>query len=128
MEITKASKAQGSNKPKSEIRLSKANYEFDLYADTWSLDANISINFTLLNKLQLTDNFEKNFRKAFADYACEFSSSYVINIYVEIRKLFLCGVNNKVEEKNIINFKAKPPCVRIVVASINLVNKQGAVS
>lgn len=107
MQKTKTSKALGGNKSKFEIRLSKANYEFDLYSDIWMLDSNLSINFSLLNKLGLSVCFEKNFRIALADYSSEFSSHYVMIIYVYIRKLFLCGVHNRVEEKHILNFKSK---------------------
>jgi hypothetical protein len=58
---------------KSDKRLSKANYEFDVYDDFWQLDSNLKLNLMLLTPLNLSLKFELNFRKALADYASEFS-------------------------------------------------------
>lgn len=63
-------------KPKSDRRLSKENYEFDVFEDIWTLDANITLNFALLSPLNLDPAFTDNFRLAIADYACGFSASY----------------------------------------------------
>ncbi|MPW31617.1 tyrosine-type recombinase/integrase [Agarivorans sp. B2Z047] len=93
-------------KPKSDKRLSKANYEFDVYSDIWQLDANTSLNLGLLNPLHLTPKFAESYRLALADYASEFSSSYVSNIFRACRHLFSFGVTNKVNEQHVINFKS----------------------
>ena len=94
------------SKRKSDIRLSKRNYEFNVYQDVWRLDADYSLNFSLLANLKLTPKFEINFRLALADYASEFSPGYVTSIYVNIRHLFAFGVTDKINEEHVINFKA----------------------
>jgi len=93
-------------KRKSDKRLSKANYKFDVYGDVWQLDANLKLNLRLLTPLNLSSKFEQNFRKALADYASEFSSSYTYNIFNYAKNLFTTGVKDKINEVNIINYKA----------------------
>lgn len=106
--VTNINKAKGSAKAqlKSDKRLSKANYEFEVNDDIWQLDANRSLNFELLTLLNLDPKFEKNFRLALADYACELSSSYTDNIFRYCRWLFAVGVTNKICEQHIVNYKA----------------------
>jgi integrase len=91
---------------KSDKRLSKANYEFDVYDDFWQLDSNLKLNLMLLTPLNLSLKFELNFRKALADYASEFSSSYTYNIFNYAKNLFATGVKDKINEVHILNFKA----------------------
>jgi hypothetical protein len=100
---------QGSIKttPKSDNRLSKANYEFDVYDDFWQLDANKSLNFKLLCSLRLDPKFEHYFRSALADYACEFSSSYTDNLFRYCQWFFAVGVTSKINEEHLVNYKAK---------------------
>lgn len=93
-------------KTKCDKRLSKANYEFDVYGSTWKLDANVCLNFELLDSLNLTPKFAESFKFALADYAAEFSSSYVSNIFRECRNLFSVGVTNKISEQHVLNFKS----------------------
>lgn len=93
-------------KQKVDNRLSKFNYKFDVYGDTWKLDANKSLNFKLLASLNLTKKFENNFRLALANYASEFSSSYVQYIYFYASKFFATGIKNKINETHITNYKA----------------------
>ncbi|MFS1933331.1 site-specific integrase [Vibrio splendidus] len=93
-------------KPKSDKRLSKANYEFDVYSKIWQLDANMSLNLVLLESLNLTPKFAESFKIALADYAAEFSPSYVSNIFRECRSLFSVGVTNKISEQHVLNFKS----------------------
>lgn len=93
-------------KSKTDKRLSKANYEFDVYSDNWQLDTNVRLNLTLLEPLSLTPKFSECFRLALADYAAEFSSSYTSNIFRECRALFAFGVTNKISEKHVVNFKS----------------------
>lgn len=93
-------------KRKSDKRLSKANYEFDVYDDVWQLDANKSLNFELLASLSLDPKLENNFRLALADYACEFSSSYTDNLFRYCRWFFAVGVTNKINEEDVVNYKA----------------------
>lgn len=101
-------KVRGSRraKPKSDKRLSKANYEFDVYGRTWKLDANVCLNFELLESLNLTPKFTESFRLALADYAAEFSSRYTDNLFRYCRWLFAVGVTSKVTEQHVINYKA----------------------
>ncbi|MDO6547337.1 site-specific integrase [Pseudoalteromonas carrageenovora] len=106
MPRTKRNSSPKRPKRQSDKRETKANYEFDVYSDVWKLDANKSLNFRLLEPLDLNPQFESNFRRALADYACEFSASYVLNIFIFCRLLFRTGVRELVEEANIINFKA----------------------
>lgn len=105
-----ASKARtngaANSKLKSDKRLSKANYEFDVYEDRWKLDASKTLNLTLLNSLNLTPAFESNFRLVLADYVSEFSASYTDSLFVYCRMLFAFGVIDNICERNIINFKA----------------------
>ena len=91
---------------KSDKRLSKANYEFDVYGDIWQLDTNHSLNFKLLSKLSLEPKFENNFRLALADYACELSASYTSNLFQYCRWFFAIGVSKTINEVHIINYKA----------------------
>jgi hypothetical protein len=93
-------------KPKTDIRSSKANYKFDVYADVWQLDANKSINLELLRPLGLNSNFEDNFKLVLGDYACEFSASYIVNIFIYTRKLLATGVKKTINEQHVINLKA----------------------
>ncbi len=93
-------------KPKSDRRLSKENYEFDVFEDIWTLDANITLNFALLSPLNLDPAFTDNFRLAIADYACGFSASYTRLIFSGCRKLFSQGVLNEIREEHILNFKS----------------------
>lgn len=102
----KATTKARSRKQKNDIRLSKANYEFDVYSETWQLDANKSLNFKLLRSLGLTNRFEESFRKALADYASEFSSSYTDNLFRYCRWLLENGVTEKITEADIVNYKA----------------------
>lgn len=103
---SKKIKNSSASKLKSDVRKSKHNYEFDVYHDVWKLNADYSINFSLLASLKLTSQFETNFRLALADYASEFSSGYVTSIYINIRHLFAFGVTDKIMEEHVINFKA----------------------
>ena len=100
--VTRGRKA----KHKTDKRLSKANYEFDVYSDRWRLDANLSLDFSRLDSLNIAPQFEKNFRLALADYACEFSSSYTYALFGFSRNLFALGVTVNLGEEHIINFKA----------------------
>ncbi|MFV1872768.1 MAG: site-specific integrase [Oleiphilus sp.] len=93
-------------KKRYDARVSKYNYEFDVYEDVWKLSADYSLNFRLLDNLTLTPKFEDNFRLAFADHVSEFSAGYVENIFVNIRHLFATGVTDKIKEEHIINYKA----------------------
>ncbi|MFA0026128.1 site-specific integrase, partial [Vibrio sp. 10N.261.49.A5] len=93
-------------KSKSDKRLSKANYEFDVYSDNWQLDANVRLNLALLEPLSLTPKFSACFRLALADYAAEFSSNYARNIFSYTRLLFEMGVTDKITEQYVINFKS----------------------
>jgi len=106
--VAKAKNLQGSVKgrKKSDKRLSKANYEFDVYDNLWQLDANKSLNFKLLVPLNLEPEFLSNFKHALADYASEFSSSYALNIFMFSRLLFAIGVTESIQEQHIVNFKA----------------------
>lgn len=106
--MAKAKNLQGSVKArkKSDKRLSKANYEFDVYDNLWQLDANKSLNFELLVPLKLDPKFLSNFKHALADYASEFSSSYALNIFMFSRLLFAIGVTESIQEQHIVNFKA----------------------
>ena len=92
-------------KQKSDKRVSKANYEFDVHDDVWQLDANKSVNFKLLASLNLDPKFENSFKLALADYASEFSSSYAHQLFNFSRNLFDTGVTVKLGEAHIINFK-----------------------
>lgn len=92
-------------KSKSDKRLSKANYEFDVYSDNWQLDANVRLNLTLLDPLDLTPKFSECFRLALADYSTEFSSNYARNIFSFTRLLFEMGVKDKIIEQHVINLK-----------------------
>jgi hypothetical protein len=93
-------------KRKSDKRLSKANYDFDVYDDFWQLDANKSLNFKLLTSLNLAPKFEHNFKLALADCASEFSSSYALNTFRYSRLLFAIGVTDAIREQHVVNFKA----------------------
>lgn len=93
-------------KLKSDKRMSKANYRFDVYEDLWKLDSNDTLNFTLLSSLNLASAFEESLRLVLADYASEFSGSYIQNLFTYCRQLFTFGVVDKIREKDIINFKA----------------------
>ncbi|MDP5130099.1 MAG: site-specific integrase [Paraglaciecola sp.] len=90
----------------SDKRISKANYEFDVFEDFWKLNASFGLNFKTLSSFNLNKKFSDNFRLLLADYACEFSSGYVDNIYLFCRDLFSFGVVNNIKEENVINFKA----------------------
>lgn len=94
------------NTKKRDIRISKADYEFNVYDRVWELDVNYKINFDLLDDIGLSYNFKNNFKLVLADYASEFSSSYVLNIFYYCRKLFSFGVYDILNEKHIINYKA----------------------
>ena len=106
--VDNAQKVRGTKRtnPKSVERLSKANYKFDVYGDTWQLDANTTLNLELLTPLKLTPKFAESFRLVLADYAAEFSSNYTRNIFSYSRLLFDTGVTDRVNEKHIINFKS----------------------
>lgn len=106
--VAEANKLHGvkRSKAKSDKRYSKANYEFDIYDDIWQLDSNIKLNLSLLSPLSLSPKFEMNFRKALADYASEFSSSYTSNIFNYAKNLFATGVREKIDEAHIINYKS----------------------
>ena len=93
-------------KTKADIRLSKGNYEFDVYQDVWRLNADFSLNFQLLAPLKLTPKFKMNFRLVLAEYVSGFSAGYVQSIYVNIRHLFAVGVTEAIKEEHIINFRA----------------------
>lgn len=106
--VVNANQLKGAEKAKrkSDKRLSKANYEFELYDDIWQLDANRSLNFKLLVSLRLDPKFESNFRLALADYGCEFSSSYTDNLFRYCRWFFAVGVTSQINEEHLINYKA----------------------
>lgn len=106
--MAEPTKLQGSirTRKKSDKRYSKANYEFDVYKDSWRLDANKSLNFKLLTSLNLDPKFESNFRLALADYACEFSSSYTDNLFRYCRWFFAIGITRHIDEAHIINYKS----------------------
>lgn len=93
-------------KRKADIRLSKGNYEFDVYQDVWKLNVDYSLNFELLVPLKLAPKFESNFRLMLANYASEFSAGYVQAIYLYMRYLFAAGVKEVIREEHIINFRA----------------------
>ncbi|KZY44184.1 site-specific integrase [Pseudoalteromonas sp. BZP1] len=91
----------------SDIRLTKSNYEFDVYQDVWRLNSDLQINFKLLTPLKLNSSFINNFRIALANYVSELSAGYVQSIYVNIRHLFaISGVSDVINEEHIINFRA----------------------
>ncbi|RZR41924.1 site-specific integrase [Vibrio vulnificus] len=102
----KKNRGSGRVKPKLDKRLSKANYEFDVYSDNWQLDANVHLNFKLLDSLNLTPKFTESFRLALADYAAELSSRYTDNLFRYCRWLFAVGVTSQVTEQHVINYKA----------------------
>lgn len=93
-------------KIKSDVRLSKAGYEFDVFSDKWQLNKSTSINLRLLESFNLAPKFELNFRLILAAYSCEFSSSYVVNIYLTCRHIFSTGVTNRICEEHILNYRA----------------------
>lgn len=97
---------RASLRAKSDIRISKHNYQFDVFQDFWKLNADYTINLNLLAPSSLDPKFETSFRLVLADYAAEFSPGYVTSIYLNIRHLFGFGVKSKIEEKHIINFKS----------------------
>ncbi|APD84787.1 hypothetical protein BM527_01040 [Alteromonas sp. Mex14] len=87
-------------------RFSKEGYEFDVASNKWQLNKSLHINLDVLASLNLFSNFEKNFRLMLADYASEFSASYLKNIFHLCIDLFVLGVTECVREKHIINFKS----------------------
>jgi len=91
---------------KSDKRYTKANYEFDVYSNFWTLDTNRSLNFELLAPLNLDPKFEINFKLALADYASELSSSYTLNLFIFSRMLFAHGVRDTIRKHHVLNFKA----------------------
>jgi hypothetical protein len=93
-------------KLKSDKRLSKVGYEFDVYQSVWRLTASKTLNTSLLAPLNLSPEFEESFLLVLADYACEFSSGYTSKTFTLCRKLFESGVSEKIEERHIANYKA----------------------
>jgi hypothetical protein len=103
---TSSLKRSRKTEQKSDRRLSKMNYQFDVYDDLWWLDANYSINLRLLEPLNLGSKFVSSFKQALADYACEFSPSYIVGVYHCSRLFFATGVTDVILEQHIINYKA----------------------
>ncbi|MEL0603828.1 site-specific integrase [Pseudoalteromonas undina] len=97
-----------SKKPKykSDLRSSKRNYPFNVNDDIWILDSSLKLNLALLEPFKLNEKFERNFRLVLADYASEFSPSYIHNIFNFSKHLFSMVKTEQIEESNIINYKA----------------------
>lgn len=106
MPRTKRNASPKRPKRQSDKRVTKANYEFDVYGDVWKLDANTVLKFEMIAPLDLDPKFEASFRLVLADYACEFSSSYTRNIFMCCRLFFSYGVKCQVREEHLINFKS----------------------
>jgi hypothetical protein len=104
--VTVSKTSSISSATKTDQRKSKANHDFDVYEDRWQITADDSINLVALEKFNLDEKFEENFKLVLADYASEFSTGYLVNIYQNIRHLFATGVTNKINEEHILNYKA----------------------
>jgi integrase len=102
----KTNTSRTQSKPKSDKRISKAGYEFDVYEDQWQLTSSESLNLSLLNDHDLPNNFKESLKLTLADYAAQFSSTYAQNLLSHSRLLLLKGVTKQIEESHVINFKA----------------------
>ncbi|WP_417538283.1 site-specific integrase [Marinomonas sp.] len=91
---------------KSDRRITKANYEFDVFSDYWELDANKKIYFRGMDSLSLAPDFLDCFKLALADYACELSASYTDNLFRYTKWFFSVGVTDRVLESHVIKYKA----------------------
>ena len=93
-------------KIKSDVRISKAGYKFEVYSDRWQLNKSIAINLRLLDSLKLHHRFEMSFRLILADYVCEFSAGHIQAIFYVCKNLFSTGVKSRICEEHIIKYKA----------------------
>lgn len=90
--------------PKSEIRVSKLGYQFDVYADEWRVDNSLRVNWRLTYELGLDENCAVGFRKALAVYAREVSGNYTYNCFNWMKKIFSVTGDGEIKVSTIQNY------------------------
>lgn len=88
---------------KSEFRVSKLNYEFDVWDDVWVIDGSTTIRFKNLPKL--TKLTEIGFRKTLSRYAEEQSAAHTRNMFDRMIAFLKGADTGSISLKDISNYR-----------------------